>query len=88
MNNLQSRIEALEKEMVTEEWEDHEIHIIGIDGSLAGRDTPGRLSIVIKSGRPGKPGRSYYRKDTESEEAFLERIEAEEAVRASQDAPR
>lgn len=79
--DMLKRILTLEKAITTEEWPDAEIHIIEIDASEAGRGKPGRLSIVIKSGTPDRPGKSYCRGESETEEAFLERIKAAELVR-------
>ncbi len=88
MNNLTTRIEALERAMAPVESEPVEIHIYQKDCFKAGHDTPDSLSMVIKSGTPTRPGRTYHRQEAETETAFLERIEAEEVAAASQDAPK
>lgn len=79
--DMLKRIEALEKVMTPPGWEDVELHIIEMDASETGEDKPGKLSIVIKSGTPGRSGRSYYRGENEAEAAFLSRVEEEEAQR-------
>lgn len=84
MNNLESRIEALEKAIGTEEWEDVEISMYVKDCSLAGADKPERLSMVIKSGTPTKPGRTYHRQEAETETVFRERIVIEEKLKENE----
>jgi len=81
MATIESRIEALEKVMAPIDWEPVELRMYVEDCSIAGKNTPERLSMVIKSGTPAKPGRTYHRGADETEEAFLERIEAAELVR-------
>lgn len=79
--DMLKRIEALEKVMTPPGWEDVELHIIETDASETGEDKTGKLSIVIKSGTPGRSGRSYYRGENETEGSFLKRIAEEEARR-------
>ena len=80
MNKLISRVENLEKAMLPVDWEPVEIRIYVEDASLAGKNTPEYLSMIIKSGTPARPGRTYHRatEETETEAAFLARIEAAE----------
>jgi len=78
MATIDKRIEALEKVMAPIDWEPVELRLYVEDCSKAGNDKPERLSMVIKSGTPAKPGRSYHREETEEEEAFLSRVEASE----------
>lgn len=83
MNNLTTRIEALERAMAPVELEPVELRMYAVDCSKAGHDTPERLSIVIHSGTPSRPGRKYHRTAEETETDFLDRIKAAEAETAS-----
>jgi hypothetical protein len=78
MGQIEKRLERLE-EMLTPiaEKEAVEIHIIEQDFSKDG-DGQERLFMVIKSGTPKRPGRTYHREETETEETFLERIKTAE----------
>lgn len=78
MNKLISRVENLEKAMLPVDWEPCEIRLYVEDASKTGDDTPEYLSMVILSGTPARPGRTYHRGADETEAAFLERIEAAE----------
>jgi len=76
--DILKRVENLEKAMLPVDWEPVEIRIYVEDASLAGKNTPEYLSMVIKSGTPAKPGRTYHRAAEETETAFLDRVEAAE----------
>jgi hypothetical protein len=78
MAELEKRIEALEKILINEEWETVTLKRYCQDCSKAGYGKPPELVNVLKSGRPGKPGREYRRQESETEHDFLERIEQEE----------
>ncbi|MBC8441848.1 MAG: hypothetical protein H8D87_19450 [Deltaproteobacteria bacterium] len=85
--NISKRIEALEQAMLPVEWEPVEIRLYVEDCSLAGKNTPEYLSMIIKSGTPARPGRTYHRAAEETETAFLARIEAETGSAEAQDQP-
>jgi hypothetical protein len=78
--NLSARIESLEQTAAADIWEPVELRMYVQDCSIAGQDTPERLSMLMHSGTPTRPGRKYHRADDETEAAFLDRIKAAEAA--------
>jgi len=69
---LKNRIELLERALSDEEWPEMEIHMFLEDCSDAGNGEQ-ELFAVIKSGSPNRHGKTYYREETETEAALLER---------------
>lgn len=76
MGTIEKRIENLEKAMLPVDWEPVELRMYVEDCSLPGKDKPEKLQMVIKSGTPTKPGRTYHREAAETETSFLARVEA------------
>lgn len=72
MGTLEKRVVDLERALATVDWEPVEIFIYSEDGSLPGNGEE-RLIMIIKSGVPEIPGRTYNRGEQETEAAFLKR---------------